>query len=190
MYKLSPRVLIGLAAVGLIVLTWGCSSPADSTSVQGDKNPSVSRGNPASSGKTEVKLSIPDSGRVMLMNKEVLRGQISVDSGRQVTVAAGSESKNIPFDALGQVSYAQEANVYRSSGELVIRGDGSKATSAAQDITIGWNDFSVDDKSVRVMLPNKEYAGIIAVAQDSDYVVEEIVFDPQQQKMIIRVRAY
>jgi len=189
MYKLSSRVLLGLVAVGLSALAWGCSRPTDATALV--EKSSVIQGN---SGKTGVKMAIPDSGRVTLVNKEVLRGQISVDSGRRVTLNAGKESeKKIPFDTLGLVSYAQEAKVYRSSGELVIRGDGSKATAVTKDIEVGWDDFSTVDKNfgqVQVMLPTQKYEGIIAVAKDSQYVVEEIVFDPQQQEMIIRVRAY
>lgn len=199
MHKLSSRVLIGLVAVGLAGLTWGCSRPADSTSGSVDTNSGVPRGNSASSisatspGKTGISLSMPESGRVTLVNSEVLRGQISIDAGRQVTVKAGNSEKSIPFDQLGRVMPDKDAPVYRSSGELVIRGPGSKNTSVTDEVVeIGWGDFLIVDKELRqvqVMLPNQKYEGIISVARDSQYVVEEIVFDPQQQKMTIRVRA-
>ena len=108
MYKLSPQVLIGLAAVGLTVLTWGCSRPADSTSIPVNTSSGVQKGNSVSStssGKTGLKLAIPDSGRVTLVNNEVLWGRISVDQERQqviVTPDSGSK-KVISFDKLGRV---------------------------------------------------------------------------------------
>ncbi len=195
MHKLSPRVLIGLAVVGLTVLTWGCSRPADSTSVPVDTSSGVQRGNLASAtslGKTEVNLSIPDSGSVTLVNNQVEWGQISVDQeNRQIIVMAGSNSKKvIPFDTLGRVIYEQ---VYRSSRTPEIRGDGSQATPVSLNIEVGWGDFSIVGEKrgqARVMLPTKGNEGLISVAQDNQYVVEEIMFDPQQQKMIIQVRAY
>ncbi len=194
MYKLSSRVLIGLAAVGLMVLSWGCSKPADSTSVAAGASSVEGGGSAAAGEKTGLKLAIPDSGRVTLVNKEELRGRISVDQGRRVVVKAGSDSeKAIPFDTLGRVSYEPEAKVYRANGELVIRGSGSKATPVSTNIEVGWDDFSNINKElgqVRVMLPTQKYESVIAVAKDSQYVVEEIVFDPQQKKMNIRVRAY
>lgn len=197
MYKLSPRGLVGLAAVGLTVLTWGCSRPADSTSsAPANASSGVSRGNSVSStasGKTEVNLSMPDSGRVTLVNSEVLRGKISIDAGRQVTVKAGSSAKSIPFNQLGRVTPDKDAPVYSSKGDIVIRGNDPQSTPVTNKIKVSWADFAIANPvggQIQVMLPTKGNEGLISVAQDNQYVVEEIVFDPQQQKMIIQVRAY
>ena len=200
MHKLSPRVLIGLAVVGLTVLTWGCSRPADSTSsVPANTSSGVPRGNVTSSvsstspGKTEVNLSMPDSGRVTLVNSDVLRGKISIDAGRQVTVKAGGSEKSIPFDKLGRVTPDKDAPVYSSKGDIVIRGDAPQSTPVTNKIEVSWADFAIVNpagRQIQVMLPTKGNEGLISVAQDNQYVVEEIVFDPQRQKMTIQVTPY
>ncbi len=149
---------------------------------------------PASAQKTEVNIAVPTMSMVTLPSGRILRGVVFVDElNQKVTVKVGDKEETISFAFSERPNIRPDKNapVYNSKG-MVIRGDKSNITPVIDSFEVGWQDFSTTNKElgqVQVMLPNQKYEGIISVARDSQYVVEEIVFDPQQQKMTIRVRA-
>lgn len=173
MYRLSPLVLVGLTAVAPVALV----APVFAQSVG-------------------INLATPQAGRVIPTEGEPRRGRVSVDTPNQRVIVRASDGSEefIPLSRLGKIEYDEGAEVFRSSGELIIRGDGSNITPVTRSMEVGWQDFATTDEGlgqVRVMLlRTQENRGIFLVARNTQYVVNEIVFDPQQQRMVIQATAY
>lgn len=175
MQKLSPWVLMGLTAIAPVAL--------------------VALVAPVFAQSAGINLATPQFGQVTLANGNMRRGRISVDNqGQRVVIANGDSQESISFRNMGTITYAQGAVAYRSNGDFVVRGDGSNIRAVPTSLDVGWQDFATTDEAlgqVQVVLPRTlENEGIIAVAQDTQYVVDEIVFDPVLQRMVIRATAY
>ncbi|MFB2922348.1 hypothetical protein [Aerosakkonema funiforme] len=146
-----------------------------------------------------VPVALPNLADVLLNGGESSSGRVTAIDSQKLSLQRDSNSTSIPLSQVKKVVFRESGLVYKASGQPVIRGDGT-TPAAKQAVWSGvpLNAFRVQDPligqaEVRLGPPvvtRLRLQGIVSVAKDRTYVVDEIQFDLQKRTMTIMATPY
>ncbi|MFK0729909.1 MAG: hypothetical protein ACIWVG_01745 [Gloeotrichia echinulata HAB0833] len=154
--------------------------------------------------KTEtVAVALPDLADIFLKGGESSSGRvIGIDvKGQKLSIRrqGSSTSYIIPLSKIEKVVFKNVAKAYRTDGRQIIRGDRQRPTVKPDN----WKGIPLDTFNIinpqqgqaqvklgpPVVTPAK-LSGILSVAKDRQYVVEQIQFNLQKKTMTIQATPY
>lgn len=144
-----------------------------------------------------LRVALPTEAKVILKGGGSMSGRVTqIDS--QNLLIQRSSTKPIPLSQIEEVIFSEKALVFRFSGPPVIRGDGVVPAATPAILNIPLNAFRMQDpvkgqaevKLGSSVVPRGRLRGILAVAKDRQYVVENIKFNLPQNMMTILATPY
>ncbi|XHR82862.1 MAG: hypothetical protein ACFKPT_00225 [Gloeotrichia echinulata GP01] len=154
--------------------------------------------------KTEtVAVALPDLADIFLKGGESSSGRvIGIDvKGQKLSIQRQGSSTTyiIRLSKIEKVVFRNVAKAYRTDGRQIIRGDRQRLTVKPDN----WNGIPLDTFNIinpqqgqaqvklgpPVVTPAK-LSGILSVAKDRQYVVEQIQFNLQKKTMTIQATPY
>lgn len=150
--------------------------------------------------EASVPVALPDLADVFFKGGESWSGRVTaIDSQTQKLSIQRNGITSIPLSQVEKVVFRESGLVYKASGQPVIRGDGT--VPAAKQATwsgVPLTAFRVQDPmrgqaEVRLGPPvvsRLRLQGIVSVAKDRTYVVDEMQFDLQKRTMTIMATPY
>ncbi|MBD2595264.1 hypothetical protein H6G74_13125 [Nostoc spongiaeforme FACHB-130] len=156
---------------------------------------------PAKSKFVELPIALPNLAKISLKGGESQSGKIiQVDAQKQtLKIQRSSDTLSISLNKIDKVQFDNKALVYRSDGRRIIRGEQKHHT--AKQVTLNGlplNTFTIQNSAtgtakVKLAPPvvsRGELLGIQAVAEDRQYVVDQMQFNPQKRTMTIQATPY
>ena len=145
-----------------------------------------------------IKIALPFSATVFRNNENSLSGRLTnVDSTQEkITLALSGLSKDYSVTKIKKIEFAGELKLIHS-GKIVVRGNYSSNSSNNQETwTESLADFKITnpkDGHAEITLNSVsklKLKGILGVAKNSSYIVDEIIIDASAQKITIKVTPY
>ncbi|GAA6619626.1 hypothetical protein [Scytonema sp. NUACC26] len=148
-----------------------------------------------------VAVALPELADVVLTKGESRSGRvIAIDPQKQtISMQRAGETTSIPLTQITKVVFRDGALAYRSNGRQIIRGERERPVGKP----VTWSGIPLNTLNIKnptqgqavvnlrppIVSPAR-LRGILAVARDRQYVVDEIQFNVQQNTMTIRVTPY
>ncbi|WYL94139.1 MAG: hypothetical protein HEQ35_09970 [Gloeotrichia echinulata IR180] len=150
-----------------------------------------------------VPVALPDLADIFLKGGGSSSGRvIGIDvKGQKLSIQrqGSSTSYIIPLSKIEKVVFKNAAKAYRTDGRQIIRGDRQRLTVKPDN----WNGIPLDTFNIinpqqgqaqvklgPPVVTSAKLSGILSVAKDRQYVVEQIQFNPQKKTMTIQATPY
>jgi len=148
-----------------------------------------------------IPVTLPTDATIYMKTGQKREGRVvEIDEKSQkLSIQRGSEKESHPLSQIDKIVFAKSAVVYRNNGGPVIRGDGTQATSnQAKWNGIPMSDFKLKDAVKGQAVVNlgppvvnrAQLRGIVGVANDRQFVVDEMQFDVQKKTITIVATPY
>ncbi len=125
---------------------------------------------------------------------------VQIDEKTQkLLIQLGQEKRSLPLGKIDKIVFSKSAEVYRQNGERFIRGELPPATS----IQAKWNGIPISAFELKdaaqgqavvklgpPVVSRGQLRGILGVAKDRQFVVDEMQFDVQKKTMTILATPY
>ncbi|MBD2299033.1 hypothetical protein [Nostoc sp. FACHB-190] len=156
---------------------------------------------PAKSQFVELLIALPNLARISLKGGESQSGKIiQVDTQKQtLKIQRSNQTLSISLSKIDKVQFDNKALVYTSDSRMFVRGEQKHHT--AKQVTL--NGLSLDNFTIEnsatgqakvklapSVVPLVELLGIQAVAEDRQYVVDQMQFNLQKKTMTIQATPY
>jgi hypothetical protein len=133
---------------------------------------------------TTIPVALPVNAKVHLKTGSTLeKGKVNGFNAKQQTLTLREES--IPLARIEKVTFDNKAAAYRSDGRRVVRGEDTAEAKQSTWQNILLSAFQLKDPklgqaqvNLAGIIKSLELRGIQSVAKNSDYVVDEIQFQP------------
>jgi hypothetical protein len=136
-----------------------------------------------------VRVSLPFQATVFLKTGGSTTGKVMSFDAKKQQIALGNSS--IQLTKVDKVVFDRTSLTYRSNGKIVIRGEDTAKAEQQTWQNLPLSAFRVKDSKLGQaevnlggVLRQNEVRGIQSVALNSDYVVDEIQFQPAGKMMI------
>jgi hypothetical protein len=148
-----------------------------------------------------VSVALPTDAKILMKKGKERSGRVvEIDEKSQtLSIQRGWEKESHPLSQIEKIVFANNAVVYRSIGGQFIRGEIPPATK----IQAKWNGIPISDfrlidavkgqAEVNLGPPvvsRGQLRGIVGVAKDRQFVVDEMQFDVQKKTMTIAATPY
>jgi len=156
---------------------------------------------PVKSNAIALPIALPDLAKISLKGGASSSGRVvGIDAQAQtLQIQRGQKTGLIPLSQIQIVAFENSAIAYRKNGHPIMRGRDTRPQGKPET----WSDLSLNN--FRMKNPAQGQAevklgppvvnsdllrGIQSVAQDRQYVVEQIQFNPQKRTMTIQATPY
>ncbi|MCM0589351.1 MAG: hypothetical protein HEQ19_09705 [Gloeotrichia echinulata CP02] len=150
-----------------------------------------------------VPVALPELADIFLKGGESSSGRvIGIDvKGQKLSIQRQGSSTTyiIRLSKIEKVVFRNVAKAYRTDGRQIIRGDRQRLTVKPDN----WNGIPLDTFNIinpqqgqaqvklgPPVVTSAKLSGILSVAKDRQYVVEQIQFNPQKKTMTIQATPY
>ncbi|XZF63239.1 MAG: hypothetical protein ACSI46_00220 [Gloeotrichia echinulata DVL01] len=150
-----------------------------------------------------VPVALPELADIFLKGGESSSGRvIGIDvKGQKLSIQRQGSSTTyiIRLSKIEKVVFKNVAKAYRTDGRQIIRGDRQRLTVKPDN----WNGIPLDTFNIinpqqgqaqvklgPPVVTSAKLSGILSVAKDRQYVVEQIQFNPQKKTMTIQATPY
>lgn len=194
------RKTLSFLVVALFTVTAGMAAQVNAASqeVQKQNLPSLQAEANASQA---IPVRLPTQAEIVMKGGGKRDGQVvQIDEKvQQLWIQLGQEKRSIPLGQIDKILFPKSAVVYRSNGVQVIRGELPPATSSqAKWNGIPMSAFELKDavkgqavvKLGPPVVNRAQLRGILGVAKDREFVVDEMQFDVQKKTMTIAATPY
>lgn len=194
------RKTLSFLVVALFTVTAGMAAQVNAASqeVQKQNLPSVQAQANASGA---IPLALPTQAEIVMKGGGKRDGRVvQIDEKEQkVLIQAGQEKRSIPLGQIDKIVFPKSAVVYLSNRGPVVRGELPPATNnQAKWPGIPMKAFELKDAANGQALVNlgppvvnrAQLRGILGVAKDRQFVVDEMQFDVQKKTMTIVATPY
>lgn len=186
--------------VALFIVTTGMAVQVNAASkeVQTQNSPSVQA---QANTSQPIGIALPTDATISMKTGKKREGRVvEIDEKSQkLSIQRGREKESHPLSKIEKIVFAKDAVVYRNNGGQVIRGDGTQATS----IQAKWNGIPMSNFKLKDAVKGQavvnlgppvvnraQLRGIVGVAKDRQFVVDEMQFDVQKKTMTIVATPY
>lgn len=194
------RRTLSFLVVALFTVTAGMAAQVNAASqeVQKQNLPSVQA---EANASQPIPVRLPTQAEIVMKGGGKRDGRVvQIDEKvQQLWIQLGQEKRAIPLGQIDKIVFPKSAVVYRENGERFIRGELPPATSTQAK----WNGipisaFKLKDAANGQALVNlgppvvnrAQLRGILGVAKDRLFVVDEMQFDVQKKTMTIAATPY
>ena len=194
------RKTLSFLVVALFTVTAGMAAQVNAATqeVQKLNLPSVQA---QANASQPIPVALPIKAKIEMKGGDIRDGQVlEIDEKEQKLWIQGSvDKKSLPLSQIEKIVFPKNAVVYRAKGGSIIRGELAAATS----IQAKWNGIpigafrlidAVKGQAVVKLGPpvvnRGQLRGILGVAKDRQFVVDEMQFDMQKKTMTILATAY
>lgn len=194
------RNILSFLVVALFIITAGMAVQVNAASkeVPTQNLPSVQA---QANVSQPIGIALPTDAKIFMKGGKERSGRVvEIDEKlQQLSIQRGREKESHLLSQIEKIVFAKDAVVYRNNGGQVIRGDGTQATSSqAKWNGIPMSDFKLKDAVKGQAVVNlgppvvnrTQLRGIVGVAKDRQFVVDEMQFDVQKKTMTIVATPY
>jgi hypothetical protein len=148
-----------------------------------------------------VPVALPTQAEIVMKGGNKRDGRVVQidDKAQQLWIQGSGEKRSIPLGQIDKIVFANNAVVYRTNGGQFIRGEIPPATKTQSK----WNGIPISDfrlidavkgqaevKLGPPVVSRGQLRGIVGVAKDRQFVVDEMQFDVQKKTMTIAATPY
>lgn len=194
------RKTLSFLVVALFTVTASMAAQVNATSQQVQKQnlPSVQA---QANVSQPIPLALPIKAKIEMKGGGIRDGQVlEIDEKEQKLWIKGSvDKKSLPLSQVEKIVFPNNAVVYRANGGPIVRGEHPPATS----IQTKWNGIPISAFDLKdaaqgqavvklgpPVVSRGELRGILGVAKDRQFVVDEMQFDLQKNTMTISATPY
>ena len=196
------RKTLSFLVVALFTVTAGMAAQVNATSQEVQKqNLRSVQAQPNAS--QPIPVALPIKAQIEMKGGGIRDGKVvQIDEkGQKLWIQGETDKKSLPFplSQVEKIVFPNNAVVYRAKGEPIIRGELPPATSTqAKWNGIPMSAFEMKDAAkgqaeVKLGPPvvsRGQLRGILGVAKDRQFVVDEMQFDVQKKTMTIKATPY
>jgi len=194
------RRTLSFVVVALFTVTASMAERVNATSQEVQKRnlPSVQAQSNASG---LIPVALPTQAEIVMKGGEKRDGRVvEIDEkGQKLWIQGSREKRSLPLSQIDKIVFPNNAVVYRTNGGQFIRGEIATATR----IQSKWNGIPISafrlidavkgQAEVKLEAPvvnRGQLRGILGVAKDRQFVVDEMQFDVQKKTMTISATPY
>jgi len=194
------RKTLSFLVLALFTVTASMTAQVNAASqeVQKQNLPSVqAQANPSQS----IPLALPTKAKIEMKGGGIRDGQVlEIDErGQKLWIQGAVDKKSLPLSQVEKIVFPNNAVVYTAKGRPFIRGEIQQTTSTQST----WNGIPIrafrlidavkgqaEVKLVPPVVNRGQLRGILGVAKDRQFVVDQMQFDMQKKTMTILVTPY
>ena len=194
------RKTLSFLVVALFTVTASMAAQVDAASqeVQKQNLPSVqAQANPS----PLIPLALPTKAKIEMKGGGIRDGQVlEIDErGQKLWIQGAVDKKSLPLSQVEKIVFPNNAVVYTAKGRPFIRGELQQTTSTQST----WNGIPLgafrlidavkgqaEVKLVPPVVNRVQLRGILGVAKDRQFVVDQMQFDMQKKTMTILATPY
>ena len=194
------RKTLSFLVVALFTVTASMAAQVNAASqeVQKQNLPSVqAQANPS----PLIPLALPTKAKIEMKGGGIRDGQVlEIDErGQKLWIQGAVDKKSLPLSQVEKIVFPNNAVVYTAKGRPFIRGEIQQTTSTQST----WNGIPIgafrlidavkgqaEVKLVPPVVNRLQLRGILGVAKDRQFVVDQMRFDMQKKTMTILVTPY
>lgn len=194
------RKTLSVLVVALFTVTASMAAQVNAASqeVQKQNLPSVqAQANPS----PLIPLALPTKAKIEMKGGGIRDGQVlEIDErGQKLWIQGAVNKKSLPLSQVEKIVFPNNAVVYTAKGRPFIRGEFQQTTSTQST----WNGIPIgafrlidavkgqaEVKLVPPVVNRGQLRGILGVAKDRQFVVDQMQFDMQKKTMTILVTPY
>ena len=194
------RKTLSFLVVALFTVTASMAAQVNAASqeVQKQNLPSVqAQANPS----PLIPLALPTKAKIEMKGGDIRDGQVlEIDErGQKLWIQGAVNKKLLPLSQVEKIVFPNNAVVYTAKGRPFIRGEIQQTTSTQST----WNGIPIgafrlidavkgqaEVKLVPPVVNRLQLRGILGVAKDRQFVVDQMRFDMQKKTMTILVTPY
>ena len=194
------RKTLSFLVLALFTVTASMAAQVNAASqeVQKQNLPSVqAQANPSQL----IPLALPTKAKIEMKGGGIRDGQVlEIDErGQKLWIQGSVDKKSLPLSQVEKIVFPNNAVVYTAKGRPFIRGDLPQTTSTQST----WNGIPIgafrlidavkgqaEVKLVPPVVNRGQLRGILGVAKDRQFVVDQMQFDMQKKTMTILVTPY
>ncbi|MEG4031654.1 MULTISPECIES: hypothetical protein [unclassified Microcoleus] len=194
------RRTLSFLVVALFTVTASMAARVNATSQEVQKRnlPSVQA---QASASQPIPVALPTQAEIVMKGGEKRDGRVvEIDEkGQKLWIQGSREKRSLPLSQIDKIVFPNNAVVYRTNGGQFIRGEIATATR----IQAKWNGIPISafrlidavkgQAEVKLEPPvvnRGQLRGILGVAKDRQFVVDEMQFDVQKKTMTISATPY
>ncbi|MEG5059184.1 hypothetical protein QUB60_14775 [Microcoleus sp. A2-C5] len=194
------RRTLSFLVVALFTVTAGMAAQVNAASqeVQKQNLPSVQA---QANASQPILVGLPTQAEIVMKGGGKRDGRVvQIDEKvQQLWIQLGQEKRSIPLGQIDKIVFSKTAVVYRENGERFIRGVRPPATS----IQAKWNGIPISAFELKDAVKGQavvklgppvvnraQLRGILGVAKDRQFFVDEMQFDVQKKTMTITATPY
>jgi hypothetical protein len=194
------RRTLSFLVVALFTVTAGMAAQVNAASqeVQKQNLPLVQA---QANASQPIPVVLPTPAEIVMKGGDKRDGRVvQIDEKTQLLwIQASAEKRSLPLGQIDKIVFANNAVVYRTNGGQFIRGEIPPATKTkAKWNGIPMNAFELKDAAKGQAVVNlgppvvsrAQLRGIVGVAKDRQFVVDEMQFDVQKKTMTIAATPY
>jgi hypothetical protein len=191
---------LSFLVVALVTVTAGMAAQVNAASQEVQKQ-NLRSVQAQANASAPIPLALPTQAEIEMKGGGKRDGRVvQIDEKEQkVLIQLGQEKRSIPLGQIDKIVFPNNAVVYRANGGPIVRGELAPATS----IQAKWNGipmsaFELKDAAqgqavVKLGPPvvsRGQLRGILGVAKDRQFVVDEMQFHMQKKTMTILATPY
>jgi len=194
------RKTLSFLVVALFTVTAGMAAQVNAASqeVQKQNLPSVQA---QANASQPIPVALPVKAKIEMKGGGIRDGQVlEIDEKEQKLWIKGAvDKKSLPLSQVEKIVFPNNAVVYRANGGPIVRGELPPATS----IQAKWNGIPISAFELKdaaqgqavvklgpPVVSRGQLRGILGVAKDRQFVVDEMQFDVQKKTMTILATPY
>jgi len=194
------RKTLSFLVVALFTVTAGMAAQVNAASQEVQKQ-NLRSVQAQANARGSIPLALPTQAEIVMKPGGKRDGRVvQIDEKTQKVLIQAAQGKlSIPLGQIDKIVFSKTAVVYRSNGERFIRGELPPATSSqAKWNGIPMSAFELKDavkgqavvKLGPPVVNRAQLRGILGVAKDRQFFVDEMQFDVQKKTMTIAATPY
>ncbi|MBP0029197.1 hypothetical protein [Roseofilum sp. Guam] len=151
----------------------------------------------AQSTQQQLTVALPEVARIALKNGTTLSGRAIAINPQSITLERSNQSREIDWETVSSVQFDPDSDIWETQGRrLVIRGEEGAEKKKHLILDIPANQIQKLDPDIghfRIdlsFLSRGRIRGILQVAHDHLYVVEQIEYNPSQNVFTLQAKPY
>ncbi len=194
------RKTLSFLVVALFTVTAGMAAQVNAASQEVHK-PNLPSVQAQAKASQSIPVALPIKAEIVMKGGGIRDGKVvQIDEkGQKLWIQGETDKKSLPLSQVEKIVFPNNAVVYRANGGPIVRGELPPATSTqAKWNGIPMSAFEMKDAAkgqaeVKLGPPvvsRGQLRGILGVAKDRQFVVDEMQFDVQKKTMTIKATPY
>jgi hypothetical protein len=194
------RKTLSFLVVALFTVTVGMAAQVNAVNQEVQKQ-NLRSVQAQASASQPIPVALPTQAEIVMKGGDKRDGRVvKIDEkSQQLWIQGVGEKRSLPLGQIEKIVFSKSAVVYRSNGEQVIRGEIPPATSTQDK----WNGIPISAFEIKdavkgqavvnlgpPVVSRAQLRGILGVAKDRQFFVDEMQFDVQKKTMTIAATPY